>query len=215
MSWLCTSSSFFSLRKSSWIIPENFWNNKRIGKLKNGFLRRRPGFSISIKFFSFAFRDYSGVFAENLIFFFDGISGRDSSNGLSFSVLVPFFQKISEKNMKNWKTASSRDVQEEILIWIQLFIFSVLLRNGTGKLFNCFLKVSSLQFCLYYFNTVPPQKKFPKSRGQEARKTLWIPVFLCETYLSKKGGHKKQFIYMKKIWRREISLVCIMVILGI
>ena len=45
---------------------------------------------------------------------------------------------------------------------------------GQEQVDNCFLRVSSLHvmYFVYIIHMVPPEKKLPKSRGQNVRETL-------------------------------------------
>ena len=176
-------------RISSWISLEKtvfqFWFRKYSGifaeKLKNCFFQRDPGrdspYGFSFSVFQFWFGNYSGIFAEKLKnCFFQRDPGRDSPYGFSFSVFQFWFGNYSGILAEKLKNCFSREIQEEILhmdLVFQFFSFIASNRAGTSvQFFFESLFITCHLFCIYHLHMVPPQKKLPKSRGQNVRETL-------------------------------------------
>ena len=124
--------------------------------------------------FQFWFGNYSGIFAEKL----KNCFSREIQEEILHmdSVFQFWFGNYSGILAEKLKTCFSREIQEEILhmdLVFQFFSFIASNRAGTSvQMFFESLFITCHLFCIYHLHMVPPQKKLPKSRGQNVRETL-------------------------------------------
>ena len=171
-------SFFFSF--GSGIIPEYLRKNLKSEKL---FFQRDPGrdspYGFSFSAFQFWFGNYSGIFAEKLKNFFPERSRKIFSIWIQFFSLgsgtIPeYFQNIEKLKNCFFQGHSGRDS----LYGFSFSVFQFYCIIGQEQLYNCFLRVSSVHviylLIILYISFIygAPQKKLPKSRGQNVRETL-------------------------------------------
>ena len=168
--------SVFQFFSFSVLVRELFRNI--CGKTEKLFFpeRSRKRFSIWIQFFSFSvlvrelFRNICGK-TEKL--FFQRDPGRDSPYGFSFSVFQFWFGNYSEIFAEKLKNCFFPErSRKRFSIWIQFFSLLHHRAGTTVELFFESLFITCHLFCIYHLYMVPPQKKLPKSRGQNVRETL-------------------------------------------